>query len=184
MFGYTEQIMWAVLKSSFTLNTFTYFLMSIIAIVLRTHIDMIVTYIVSTNIFYIDIIIRLCVSTILVINSKHTFDIVHKYKPELYKIVEKLINNYTEENFKTWRRYIVLIACAYFYFASYIITISNESVRQMIIEFIICYHLVEIFERRNMNKFKLYQTKEFECTRYTTSVIDNNYHSELFDIKK
>jgi len=79
---------------------------------------------------------------------------------------------------------VVLIVCAYFYLASYIITISNESVRQMIIEFILCYHLVEIFERRNKSKFRLYQIKEFECTQHTTSVMDDNYHPELFDIKK
>lgn len=182
MFGYTEQIIWAILKSSFTLNTFTYLLVSIIAIILRTHIDIVMAWCTSTNIFYLDIIIRLLISSMLVINSKYTFNMVYKYKPELYNVVEELVNNYTEENFKRWRRYVVLFLCVYFYFASYIVTISNESVRQMIIEFIICYHLVELFEHRN--KFRLYQIKEFECTRHSASVPDNNYHPELFDIKK
>jgi len=184
MFGYTEQIIWAILKSSFTLNTFTYFLVSILAIILRTHIDIIMAWCMSTNLFYFDIVIRLMVSSMLVINSKYTFDMVYRYKPELYKIVEGLVNNYTEENFKRWRRYVVLSVCAYFYLASYIITISNESVRMMIIEFILCYHLVELFERKNKSNFRLYQIKEFECTQHTTSIINNNYHPELFDIKK
>lgn len=184
MFGYTEQIIWAILKSSFTLNTFTYFLVSILAIILRTHIDIIMAWCMNTNLFYLDIIIRLLVSSMLVINSKYTFDMVYRYKPELYKIVEGLVNNYTEENFKRWRRYVVLTVCAYFYLASYIITISNESVRMMIIEFILCYHIVELFERRNKSTFRLYQIKEFECTQHTASVMNTEYHPELFDIKK
>ena len=184
MFGYTEQIIWAILKSSFTINTFTYILVSIIALILRTHIDIIMAWCMTTDIFYLDVIIRLVVSSMLVINSKYTFDMVHRYKPELYKTVENMVNTYTEDNFKRWRRYIVLIVCVYFYLASYIVTISNESVRQMIIEFILCYHLVEIYERYNKSKFRLYQIKEFECTTHKASVMDDNYHPELFDIKK
>ena len=184
MFGYTEQIIWTILKSSFTINTFTYILVSIIALVLRTHIDIIMAWCMNTDMFYLDVVIRLVVSSMLVVNSKYTFDMIHRYKPELYKFVDNLVNTYTEDNFKRWRRFIVLTLCSYFYLASYIVTISNESVRQMIIEFILCYHLVEIYERYNKSKFKLYQIKEFECTTNKVSVFENNYHPELFDIKK
>ena len=107
---------------------------------------------------------------------------VHRYKPELYQYVEYLVRNYTEDNFKRWRKYVVMSICMYFYIATYIITVSNESIRMMIIEFIFCYHVIELYER--YYNIKIYQKKEFECKTNKVSIFDDDYHSELFDIKK
>jgi hypothetical protein len=182
MFGYTEQIIWTILRSSFTIDTFTYILISILAIILRTHIDMIMAWCMGTDNDYINMIIHIITSSMLIMNSKYTFDMVHRYKPELYRYVEYLVKNYSEDNFKRWRKYVVMSICIYFYIASYIVTISNHSIRLMIIEFIFCYHVVELCER--YYKIKIYQKKEFECKKNSVSVFDDNYHDELFDIKK
>lgn len=183
MFGYTEQIIWIILKSSLTINTFTHILMSILAIILRTHIDMLMAWCMITQNFYVNVIVRICISSTLVINSKHIFDIIYRYKLQLYQHVEQLVHCYTEENFKKWMRYFVLSTCIYFYIATYLVTITNGIIRQMIIEFISCYHIIEIYERFNKSKFKLYQIKEFECTKNENVIIKENYHPDLFDVK-
>lgn len=184
MFGYMEQLIWAIFRSSFSKDTFCYILISILAIILRTHIDIILAWCLSTNLEYLNIVIRLGVSSMLVINSKYTYDMVHRYKPELYKYIEYLIDNYNEENFKRWKKYLVVSVCVYFYLASYIIEISNASVRMMIIEFLLCYHIIESYDRYNKTKFKFYQIKEFDYKESITVFEDDSYHSELFDIKK
>ena len=63
MFGYTEQIMWAVLRSSFTIDTFTYLVVSILAIILRTHIDMIMAWCMGTDNIYVNMVIHIIVSS-------------------------------------------------------------------------------------------------------------------------
>ena len=102
-------------------------------------------------------------------------------------IVRYLINNYTEQNFKRWKRKFNIVLCLYAFILTFILDFSNNSIRIIIIEYMSCYFLLEMYEKYNNGNFKN-QNKEFEFNRddvIKTELIESeNYDPELFDIKK
>ena len=190
MSSYIEKVLWTLLKSSFSKKSFCYLLISLTTLIIRSHIDGIMAYLLTTPFSVINFFIRIFVSSFLIIKSKYIYDVVQRYEPEFYNLVRYLINNYNEKNFKRWKRNINLSICIYIYFATFLINISNESIRQIIIEYIICYFLIESYENYMNGRLQILRTKEFECNMYDTQIIENlidtndNYDPVLFDIKK
>ncbi len=190
MSSYIEKVLWTLLKSSFSKKSFCYLLISLTTLIIRSHIDGIMAYLLTTPFSFVNFFIRIFVSSFLIIKSKYIYDVVQRYEPEFYNLVRYLINNYNEKNFKRWKRNINLSICIYIYFATFLINISNESIRQIIIEYVICYFLIESYENYINGRLQILRTKEFECNMYDTQIIENlidtndNYDPVLFDIKK
>ena len=192
MTTYIERVLWTLLKTSFTKNSFCYLLISLITIILRTHVDAILASIFTTPSYILNFIIRMTISCWLVINSKYLYDIVVRYKPEIYNLVKYLINNYTSKNFKRWKRKVTIFCCVYLYIATFFVEISNSSIRQTIIEYLICYVLIELYYNYMKGELKIFNNKEFECnTNSDDNIIDNLIKknddlidNDLFDIKK
>ena len=192
MTTYIERVLWTLLKTSFTKNSFCYLLISLITIIIRTHIDAILASIFVTPSDILNFIIRTIISCLLVINSKYLYDIVVRYKPEIYDLVRYLINNYTTKNFKRWKRKVTLYSCVYLYIATFFVEISNNSIRQTIIEYLICYAIIELYYNYMKGELKIFNNKEYECnTDGDDNIIDNLIKkndelidNEFFDIKK
>lgn len=185
--SYIEKVLWSIARTSFSKKAFCHVLISLTSLVVRTHIDALIAFILNTQYWYINFFIHIFVSSFLIINSKYFYDIIQKYEPEFYSIVKYLINNYTEQNFKRWKQKFNTILCIYAYTLTFFLDISNESIRQIIIEYIICYFILETYEKYNNGIFKN-QNKEFEFIKddiIKTGLIESeNYDKELFDIKK
>ena len=175
MTSYIEKVLWTLLKTSFTKNSFCYLLISLITMILRTHVDALLANIFLTQYYILNFIIRNFISCFLVINSKYLYDIVVRYKPEIYNLVRYLINNYTPKNFKRWKRKVNLTICGYLYFITFYIEINNTSIRQTIIEYIICYAIVELYYNLIKGEIKLFSNKEYECN----NINDDNIIDEL-----
>ena len=193
MTTYTEQIIWGILKSSFTKQTFCYLLLSLITVIFRTHIDAIIGYLFMTEYYYVNSLIRICISSVLLINTKYFYDIVERYKPDVYKVVRFLINNYTPKNFRRWKRKLTLTLCIYFYIITYITEINCYTIRLTIIEYVVCYGIVELFDKIKSGEIKLFKEKEFSCTNNDDNIIDDlikknisndGFDEYFFDIKK
>ena len=163
MVTYIEKVLWTLLKTSFTKNSFCYLLISLITIILRIHIDALLGIIFLTQYYILNFIIRNIISCFLVINSKYLYDVVVRYKPEIYDLVRYLINNYTPKNFKRWKRKVNLTICGYLYFITYYIEINNASIRQTIIEYILCYAIIELYDNYMKGEIKIFNCKEYEC---------------------
>ena len=193
MTTYTEQIIWGLLKTSFTKQTFCYLLLSLITVIFRTHVDSIIAYLFMSEYYYLNSLIRISISSVLLLNTKYFYDIVERYKTDVYKLVRFLINNYTPKNFRRWKRKLTLTLCIYFYLITYLTDISNTSIRLTIIEYIICYGIVELFDKIKSGEIKLFKEKEFSCTNNDDIIIDelikknisnDGFDEYFFDIKK
>ncbi len=188
MSGYIEKVLWSILKSSFSKKAFCYLLISLTSLLFRTHVDALISFIIITPYQIINFLTHIVVSLFLIINSKYFYDIVHRYEPEFYSLVKYLIDNYTEKNFKRWKRKINMFICIYVYILTYIMDFSNGIIRHIIIEYVVCYFLIELYEKYTDGKFKP-QSKEYECKTNDIEIINNlketeTYDLDLFDIKK
>ena len=188
MSSYIEAVIWTIIKTSFSKKAFCYLLISIVSLIIRVHVDTIIAFFLTTPYFAVNSLIHVMVSTFLIIKSKYFYDIIHRYEPEFYQLVKYLINNYTDKNFKKWKRIVTIVSCIYVYTLTLFVEISNSSIRMIIIEYIICYFLIESYEKYTDGKFKM-QTKEYDCKKNDDEIIEkmketDTYDSELFDIKK
>lgn len=185
--SYIEKVLWSIARTSFSKKAFCHILIGITSLIVRTHVDALIAFVLNTEYWYINFFIHLMVSSFLIINSKYFYDIIQRYEPEFYSIVRYLINNYTEQNFKRWKRKFNITICIYSYILTFILDFSNGAVRQIIIEYLTCYFLLETYEKYNNGNFKN-QNKEFEFDRdeviKTELTESENYDKELFDIKK
>lgn len=163
MSTYTEKVIWTLLKSSFTKKSFCYLLISLSTIILRIHIDSIIAFLLTTPSNILNFIIRMSISTFLIINTKYFYDIVYRYEPEYYSIVRHLINNYNDKNFKKWKKKVNIFICVYIFLLTFIINITNSTVRQMIIEYMICYYIIETYENYINGNLYIQSNKVYEC---------------------
>jgi hypothetical protein len=173
MTSYIESVIWTILRASFTKKSFCYVLISLTTLIVRSHIDAILGFLLKTPYSILNIIIHIIVSVTLIIKTKYIYDIVQRYEPEFYNIVRYLINNYTEKNFKRWKLKLNLSVCIYIYILTFITTFSNESIRQIIIEYLICYFLIEFYEKYTTGKIHILKTKEYECLTKDEEIINN-----------
>ena len=172
MSTYIEHLVWSLIRTSFTKRTFCYLLLSLITVIIRTHLDAFTAYLLTPDIFLLDSLMRITVSTTLILNSKYIYDIVQRYTPEVYNLSRYLINNYNEKNFKRWKRKVNLTLCIYFYLITYIIDITNISLRVTIIEYVICYIIVELIDNIKKGDIKIFSEKQFSCSNNDDNIID------------
>jgi hypothetical protein len=179
MSTYTEKVIWTLLKSSFTKKSFCYLLISLSTIILRIHVDSIIAFLLTTPSNTLNFIIRMIISTILILNTKYFYDIIQRYEPEYYSIVRYLINNYNDKNFKKWKKKANIFICIYIFLLTFIIDITNNNVRQMIIEYILCYYIIETYENYiNGNLYLQTHNKIYECNNHKK---DNEIIEELLN---
>lgn len=179
MSTYTEKVIWTLLKSSFSKKSFCYILISLSTIILRIHIDCIISFLLTTPSNILNCIIRIIISTIIIINTKYFYDILQRYEPEYYSLVRYLINNYNDKNFKNWKKKVNIFLCIYIFLLTFIIDITNNYVRQMIIEYMICYNIIEIYEKyMSGNLYIQKQNKIYECNN---DKLDNEIIEELLN---
>jgi hypothetical protein len=210
MTTYIEKILWTLIKSSFSKSSLCHLLMSLTALIIRVHLDSICSLLLATNLLnnlcfskamfdlcvdgsiILNFITRTCVSCCMVINGQYLYNIVCRYEPEFYKITQYFINNYTEDNFKKWKRNTTLIICMYLYLIACLIDITNQSVKNLIVEYIICYFLIDMYT--NFDNIRIVQFKKFECLSNDDKIVDslikssklnaNAFDAGIIDIKK
>lgn len=185
--SYIEKVLWSIARTSFSKKAFCYLLIGLTSLTVRTHVDAMIAFLLNSPYWYLNFVIHIAVSSFLIINSKYFYDVVQRYEPEFYSLVRYLINNYTEQNFKRWKRKFNISLCIYAYLLTFILDLSNNSIRMIIIEYMTCYFLLEIYEKYNNGNFKN-QNKEFEFMKddiIKTELKESEiYDPELFDIKK
>lgn len=173
MSSYMESVLWTLLKTSFTKKSFCYLLMSLTTLIVRSHIDAIIAFLFSTPFNILNFFIHIFVSTTLILNSKYIYDVVQRYEPEFYNLVRYIINNYTENNFKRWKLKLNLSICLYVYILTFILNFSNESIRQIILEYVTCYVIIEFYGKYSAGKIQILKTKEFECNTQDIDIIND-----------
>jgi len=188
MSSYIETVLWTILKTSFTKKSFCYLLMSLTTFLVRSHIDAIIAFLFTTQFYILNFLIHIVVSTTLILKSKYIYDVVQRYEPEFYNLVRYLINNYTEKNFKRWKLKVNLSICIYLYILTFILNFSNETIRQIILEYVTCYFIIEFYEKYSAGKIhilNMLKPKEFECNMKDTDIINDlikqNQNQNIFN---
>lgn len=148
-----NQLIWTVVKSTFSKKTIGSLIIAVMTIVLRIHIDGILAILLATEWPTVNFVIHITISTTLVLESQYLYVIVNKFHPEIYQITKYFINNYTNDNFRKWKRISMISICSYLFIYVSIVEISSGMIRQAILEYVVCYIIIDLYEQGFYNKY-------------------------------
>lgn len=161
--SYTENIINKLLKSNITINALKPILYSIIIIILRIHIDNIISTGISLfipNNIYIIFLQHVTISSALVIYSNIFYMFLLNFDANITNLSIFIINNYLNKDIKRFKIYLNFMMCFYLYIIVSFIEINNNIIKLYIIEYITCYIITDIIYN------KLYINREYYIEKY------------------
>jgi hypothetical protein len=151
--NYGEYIFQQLITSKFIKNKLTNILIALFVNILNLHLVSILCFIFSFNILFIDFFIHIFISIFMSLNIYRLYNIIEKYQPEFYKLTKYIIKNYTLENYRLWKKSIIIFSCCYFSILLYFITITKQLIFIYILEYLICFIILEQIEQNKFHNF-------------------------------
>lgn len=130
----------------------TEILTSIVANILNVHIVSILCGIFTIH-PYIDFVTHTVISIVMALNIDTVYRFVERFNPELKIATKYLIKNYSIENYRLWKRTIVLIGCAYACIAILMVELTKRLLFMYILQYAICFISVEQIEQRRIQRW-------------------------------
>lgn len=168
--NYSDQILKSLFRSTWAKKKFGILFLMLITVVIRLHIDAILAMIITIS-PEVDFILQIIISATLVLKSGWIYKIVEKYEHEAYRLSRYLINNYSVDNYRKWKRGFTLTICVYIIIYLSFTDITSQILIKQVIQYIICYFIVDFIENKkfkaifNKNKrkvIKITYNDEFE----------------------
>jgi hypothetical protein len=150
-YNYGDQILKSVIVSKYAKEKLTIILMTLITSIIRFHIISILSIAISFNL-WLDFIIQIPLTVIISINSHLIYRMIEYYQPQLYKLTKYIINNYSFENYRRWKRIFVFIIAAYIISLLFFIKINSNMIIIYIIQYIIIYGIIDLIEQKQLEE--------------------------------
>lgn len=168
--NYSDQILKSLFRSTWAKKKFGILFLMLITVIIRLHIDAILAIIITIS-PEVDFILQIIISATLVLKSGWIYKIVEKYEHEAYRLSRHLINNYSVDNYRKWKRGVTLTICVYIIIYLSFTEVTSQMLIKQVIQYIICYFIVDFIENKkfkaifNKNKrkvIKITYNDEFE----------------------
>ena len=151
---YTDQIFDSLIKTRYAKKQFSLILAMIITFFIRWNIKTFFSYMIQTHTI-VDFFIQVLLSVLLVLKSGWIHNIVTRFQTEIYALSRYLINNYTPQNFRIWKRNVTLGICIYIIIQLLFIEVTSALLIEYVLEFLLSYFIVDGIEQGNF--IKVYQ---------------------------
>jgi len=142
---YTDQLFQSVVRTRYAKRQFSLVLTLIFVNVVKWYLKILFSFL-----FHIHPVIDFCTSitfsVVLTFKDHWIRNIIERFRTEIYALSRYLINNYTPENFKTWKRNVVLLVSGYFIIHILIADITKWTLIEQILHFLISYFVIEGIE--------------------------------------
>jgi hypothetical protein len=156
-FNYGEYVFQQLITTEFVQLKLAHILISLAANCISLHLATVLCLIVSVNI-YIDFFLQIAISVICSLKINHIYNFVERYEAEFYALTQYLINNYSIDNYRYWKRVVVIGVCIYACVLLAVVQITNWILFLYIIQYAICFLTIEQFEQQRVQ----YWIKEYQ----------------------
>lgn len=148
-FRYGEYIFQQLLLTDFVQQKLAIILMSIIVNIIQMHIVSVLCMIITFGPI-IDFVLHTIISIVATLNIDKIYSIAERFEPEFISLTQYLINNYSFENYRYWKRIIVLCVCAYICVILWRVQVTSFMLFVYIIQYGICFTIVDQFEEKRI----------------------------------
>jgi len=179
--NYGEQLLKSIIATKYAKGKLTVLIMLIATAILRLHIVSILTMLLSYNI-YVDFFTQIILSILGVFTTNYIYNFVERFKPYFYRLTRYIINNYTPDRYRKWKRNLTLSLCLYIIIIFMNFEITSNLVIMYTIQYIICYGVVDVIEQRKIEKLiKSYKDRPRRVIYAELNVIDEFYKCPEID---
>lgn len=158
-FNYGDYIFQQLIASDFIKAKLSYILISIVVNIIQIHLVSAVCFLLTFN-KYVDFIVQIVVSVTCSLNVSYTYNVVERYTAEFNQISKYILVNLSLENYRYWKRIIVISAGFYACILLSFIQVTNQLLTVYIVQYLICFLIIEQFEQGHFRKwFYNYRTR-------------------------
>ncbi len=150
--NYGEYVFQQLITTKFIQLKLAHILISLAVNFINVHIITLLCMIVSVNV-YLDFFLHIGISVVMAFKINHIYNFVEHYESEFYTLTRYLINNYSIDNYRYWKRLVVITACVYACILLLLVQLSNRLVFLYIIQYAICFLIIEQFEQQRIQKW-------------------------------
>ncbi len=146
-----------VLKNKYTEKKMNQILLHGITMIIRYLICSLVSFFIYMYInYYIGFVFDIIFSVVLILNTSYLYVVVNKYEEETIMLADYFYKNYSQENFRIWKKKFVITSSIYYIIYYSIFEITSKIMIQYIIQSLIIYMLVDNIENRNGILYTIY----------------------------
>lgn len=168
---YSDQILRMIIHTSYVQKNINVLLLLLVTVILRLLLDSLLASFFYLRNLYIDFWIQIVISTFLVTKSGWIYLIVQRFENEIHEVTRYIIENYSEDNYRIWKRNIIFLVCIYFLTYLSFVEITSQIIQLYIVQYMICYMTVEIIERKTLTCIPKFFSKKDKPYTY-----DDNCH--------
>ena len=151
-FNYGEHIFQQLITAEFVQLKLSHILIALTANFINLNILSLLCLIVSINI-YVDFFIQIVISIVMALKIGVIYNFVERYEREYFALTQYLINNYSIENYRYWKRCVIITACIYACILLTIVQINNKVLFIYIVQYAICFLVEEQFEQQRIQNW-------------------------------
>lgn len=142
---YADQLFQSLARTRYAKRQFSLVLTLIFVGIVKWYLKILFSFLIQIHPI-IDFILQIGFAIVLAFKDHWVRNIVDRFRTEIYALSRYLINNYTPENFKTWKRNTVLLISLYFIVHLLFIEVTKWLLIQQILHFLITYFCIESIE--------------------------------------
>ncbi len=173
--NYSDQIIRSIMVTTFIKKKFNLLFIMFLTIVLRTVLGWIICYFISVNLT-IDFFLHSFIYIIIMLYSHLIFDILYVRKEYFYKLTKYVVNNYTIENYKRWKRNIFLVMSLMTIIFCSFIEINSFILIYYTFQYVLIYCIVDIIENKKLQYFLKQLKNKPKETKFNNLTIFKNYY--------
>lgn len=142
---YTDQLFQSLIRTRYSKRQFSLILTLIFVGLVKWYIKILFSFLVQIHPIF-DFVLQIAFAVFLAFKDHWIRNVVDRFKTEIYGLSRYLINNYSPENFKVWKRNTVLVICLYFIIHILLIEITKWILIEQILHFLVSYFFIEGIE--------------------------------------
>lgn len=172
LFPDRNKVIHKILKTKMSKRFINSFVVLLFSFIFKTLLYSLLSFIILFDNLYIDFFTQCAISIILCSYEEKIQYFVNYFYDDLYRITRFIINGYSDENYKKWKKYIIglLLGLSYYYF--YLFEINSFIIRIYIMQYAFCYIFMEIRENKNEIIMKI---KREKCFILDKSIKETDY---------
>lgn len=176
---FTFDISDKIIKTKYIKRKINVLLMSFITLIIRLLICSLLCMIFTYN-QYVDFFLHSGISIVLCINTNNIYKIVENKNQYFYSITRYCINNYSNENYRRWKRNVTVSVSFLIIIYLLLIEITNTIMMIYIIQYLLIYFIVDIIDNNKFsNIVENIKQKQFTVLHDKLTIIDKYYNSNI-----
>ena len=179
---YGSRFAHSIISTTYAKKNLSILFVILLTSIIKLHITFLLSLVFTLN-PYFDYCFQIVLSVGIHLQSYHIYNYLLRYNYRFYRLTRYLINNYTEENMRRWKKYVILSLSFYLIVILYFTEITSFLLIIYIIQYLIIFLIIDIIEQKKYLRMyqslsQWYHYKKAQFTYQPAVIIEDYYKIE------